>query len=801
MMSVLTDLRFALRSARTDWRFTVTLTATLALGIAASAAIFNLVNATLLRPLPIADESRVYRLQDYSLDAGGERVLRSNRVLNYLSIVDEARAFESIVAMRRVEWSLIGSGSPIPVNVILVSPRSLELTGGRLQAGRLFTREEEDAGLDANVVIISHSLWQRQFSGRPEVLGTTVRFEERVVTIVGVLAPGFRFPYDAEAWMPERVDPALDASLAVFARLGPDVSRSHAEAELDAIAARAEAARPVVNRGVRFAMTPVRESLVGDDSRATLALMAAAVLLLALACANVANLQLGRGIRRAREIALRTALGAGRYRQVRQMLVESVTFAALGGVAGLLIAAPLSESMVGMVPNELRDQLGLLETTIDWRAAFFAAAVTGLVGILAGLAPALKLTRTGSFDALRHSARTVTGGHGLMRVLVIGEVALAAVLLVTAGLMVDNFSRLLQADLGLQSDRLLSLRVPVPPRYDTAERRRVLVQQLTEAARSLPGTERAGVVTVNPIDRGSYGAAIEAESHPIAPGQSPPIVNHRLVTHEWLRTAGVALLRGRHFTAADTAASPMVAIVSRRLAERMWPGVDAIGQRVRQARGQAPWITVVGVAGDVRDTGEWEETWYVPFDQHAGTAAASILHVMLRTPVDAGAALAAMRGAVASVDPLLPIPEPTVMRTMWEEAQTPQRMGAIASALFAITGLLLAGLGTYGVLAYHVSARMREFGIRQALGATSLEVNRLIMRDAGLLIAGGLSLGAVLSVAAVRSLRSVTTEVLQVPASLPWIVAGVVILSALVAAIVPARRATRISPVEVMRSE
>ncbi len=798
---MLADLRYALRQLRLDWRFTLTLVATLATGIAASGAIFNVVNASLLRPLPIPEESRVYRLRDYTQNPGGQRVLRSNRIPNFQSIRDEAQSFSSVAGLYRAEWSLINGDTPIPIKMTLHSPGSLEFLGARIHAGRFFTRDEEDAGLDANVVVLSHSFWQQYFGGRQEVIGSTVRVENRLVTVIGIVAPGFRFPYDAEAWMPERFSPTAETSVAMFARLAPGVTLQQAEQELDAIAVRAEAVRPVANRGVRFAMVPVRQDFVGDQSRTMLALMAAAILLLVLASANVANLLLARGIRRAKEIAVRSALGAERSRQIRQMLIESVVFAAIGTIVGLAIAAPLSHTMIGLVPNTLRDQFGLADSPIDWRAAVFAALITGAVGIVSGLMPALKISRADVTSTLRESSRGVSGGHRVMRFLVVGEVALAAVLLASAGLMIDNFQRLMNADLGLEAEQLTSIRIPLPPRYDTAERRIILARQLNDAARAVPGTRTAGIVTVNPLDRGSFGAAVESEDQPLAPGQSAPVVNHRLVTADWHATARVPLLYGRHFAASDSANSPRVAIVSRRMANRLWPEGQAIGQRVRQARPDAPWLTVVGVVGDVRDTGEWRETWYLPYEQHAATLAGSNMHVMLRSSVDAAATLNAMRQAVRAIDPLLPVPEPSIMTTMWETAAVEERMSAVASTLFGVSGLLLAALGTYGVLAYLVSTRAREFGIRQALGATPRTVHAMVLRDGAVLVLSGLALGGLLSAAAIRALQTVTTESSGMPAPLPWIIAAVLIGTALAASLVPARRATRMSPVDVMRSE
>jgi predicted permease len=795
------DLRFAFRLVRADWRFSATLVATLAIGIAASGAIFNVVNATLLRPLPIPDETRVYRLQDYTVAGDGSRVRRSNRVLNFLAIRDESRAFAQVVGMRSLEWGLIDGAAPVPVSIGFMSEGAFELLGVRPQLGRLFTADEERTGVDANVLLLSHALWQRQFAGRSDIVGQTVRVESRMVTVVGVLTPGFRFPYDVEAWMPERLDAATEASLAVFARLAPGVTAPQAQAELDAIAARAEAIRPVVNRGVGFAMTPVREFMLEDRTATSLALMGAAVLLLILASANVANLLLARGIRRAREIAVRAALGAERSRQIRQMLVESLLFAAIGTAVGLAAAHPLSTLLVGLVPNNLSDQLGLTPTTMDIRAALFAALVTSTAGVLSGLIPALKLARADVSDTLRQHTRGASSGHRLMRGLVVGEVALAVVLLVSAGLMVDNLQRLLAANLGLRADALVAVRLSLPVRYDTAERRVQLVRQLQESARALPGVERAGLTSWNPLARGSFGAALETADRPLGPGQSGLIVNHRLVTPDWMTTAGVPLLQGRHFSGSDGAGAPPVAIVSRRLADRLWPDEDAVGKRLRQARPTDPWITVVGVAGDVRDSGTWAETWYVPDEQHAATLAGGTVHLMVRSSLDADTVIAGLRQATTAIDPLLPVPEPAVMTTLWRDAQTPQRMGALVAALFGVSGLLLAALGTYGVLAYLVSARAREFGIRQALGARPRDVLTMVLRDGVVLAVAGLAVGAALSVGAVQALRSVTTELTGVPAVLPWLVAAALAAAALLASWVPARRATKVHPVEAMRSE
>ena len=404
------DLRFALRLVRADWRFSATLVATLAIGIAASGALFNVVNATLLRPLPIPDEARVYRLQDYTLGRDGRQVRRSNRVLNFLAIRDEARSFSQVVGMRSVEWSLIDGG----IAGSRIAWASCRRDRSRCwacgaQLGRLPTPDEERArSRRQRACVLSHSLWQRQFGGRPDVVGRTVRVEDRVATVIGVAAA--RASASPTTW--RRGCPSASTQPPRprwrCSRGSRQAStRPQAQAELDAIAARAEAIRPVVNRGVGFAMTPVRESLVGDSARTSLALMGAAVLLLVLASANVANLLLARGIRRAKEIAVRAALGAERARQVRQMLVESLVFAALGTALGLAVAHPAQHAAGrSRAQHPARSARASPKPRSTCAPRSSPRPITAVVGVLAGLVPALKLARADVSDTLRqHTPR------------------------------------------------------------------------------------------------------------------------------------------------------------------------------------------------------------------------------------------------------------------------------------------------------------------------------------------------------------------------------------------------------------
>ena len=778
------------------------LVVTLAAGIAATAIVFNVLNNTLLRPLPIEDEDRVFRVLDYTRGPDGQPIRRSTRVPNYLAIRDQAKSFDTVVAMRAVNFALEGGGEPLQVYVALVSPGAFDLLNVQPAVGRLFTSAEQDAGIDAGVIILSHTLWQQHFGGRADVVGTMFRLDGRPHTVVGVLGPGFRFPYEADAWMPERVSPGTEASVATIARLAQGVTREQAQQELDVIGGSMESERPDTNRGLRYTMLPLREQLIGDQARVTWSLFATAALLLALSCANVANLLLARGTRRVREIAVQSAIGASRLRQAQQLVVESLVYCVAGTTLGIALAAALSGMAMSLVPLPLRTQLGLGDVAFDWRVAAFAALVTAITAVVAGVAPARRLVNTNPIEALRQQSRGSTGPRTLMHTLVVGEVALASVLLLAAALMADNLTRLTRADLGINAEGLSAIEITLPDaRYRTPAERIAIVRGLVESAQSVAGVTRAGIVTVNPLERGSFGAAVETADRPLAPREAGLIVNNRLVTHEWFATAGVPLLRGRVFTAQDDERAAPVVVVSKRMADRLWPGVDPINKRIRSTRPNAPWMNVVGVVSDVRDFGDWRETWYLPYAQHAAAFGASTLHLMLRSPLPPDVLSRGVRPAIHAIDPHLPVPIPTLMTSMWDTGLEQQQLAASASALFGVSGLVLAVIGTYGVLAYAVSARAREFGIRLALGADRSVVLWDVLRRGAWLAGLGLVAGAGAGLFVNRALAAVATESPGTPASLIAAMLATLALSAMAASLVPAWRATRIDPADVMRTE
>ncbi|MGE3274926.1 MAG: ABC transporter permease [Vicinamibacterales bacterium] len=800
------DIREAARRMRLEWRFTATVVTTFAAGIAGTAAMFGVVNNALFRPLPLADEARLVRVQQFQVGPDGTRIVTSNWARSFYGLRDRAASsdssFDAVAGFRGATLTLAGTNEPLSVSASFVSPGALDLLGLPPAAGRVFTADEARLGRDSGVAVISYALWQQHYGGAPDIVGRAVQLDDRPVTIVGVMPRGFRFPYLSDVWTPEIVEEAAPLSLLTIARLAPGVTLAAARSELHAVAAAVGRAYPdTADMGLQA--TPLRTSVIGDDGQVALLLFGAVGLLLVLACANVATLLLARGVRRTREIAVRAALGASRARQTRSLLVESLVLAAAGAIAGLGLTRLLASTATMLVPHVLRDELALGDAAFDWRAALFVTAVTTAAGVLAGLLPALRASRADVAAALRTESRGATGGHQLMSGLVVSQIAMAALLLFGAGLLTDHLQRLLDRNLGLRPDGLMAIQVGVPQsRYAEPAQRASLVTRLTEALEAAPGIEAASVASINPLERGNWGAPIDVAGQPPVSATSAPVVNHRLVGPHFFETMGIPILRGRGITAGDTAESAPVAVISARMAERFWPGADPVGQRVRIARPDRPWFTVVGIAGDVEDWGDWEETWYLPYAQHAGAAAGDELHLMLRSPLDEAALVRTARAAIGAVDATLPVPSPTPMRALYESTLERERLGSTAAALFALSGLLLAAVGVYGVLAYAVSERAREFGIRLAIGATPRQVRRGVLQRAAGLVAAGLAAAAAGGVWLARALPAFIDGMDgSVPPHVPAAVFLALACCAGLAAFVPARRATAVDPMRVMRSE
>jgi putative ABC transport system permease protein len=814
------DLRYAWRALRARRGFTLVVVLTVALGVGANTAIFSAVNALLLRSLPVKDVDRL--VFGMALREGFDPFGTS--LLEYALYREEGRSFESLGLGTPRLFALLESGEPERVRGAAVTASYLSTVGVRPARGRLFLEEEDRPGGPA-VVLLGHELWQRRFGGEEAVIGRALLLEGRSYTVVGILPPGFDLPYSAEAWVPMQVSPdslPLDQRAAtaneLVARLRPGIGLGEADTELKGLARRLEREYPQIRRGWSYGIVPLRSQLLADlegrTQRLLVALVVAVAFLLLICCANVANLLLARGVAREGEIAVRLSLGAGRARLVRQMLTESLLLACLGGALGLLLAFWMQPLLVALNPIQPVG-LGayLTDFRIDARVLSFSLAVTLLTGGIFGLAPALKAARSdGLIAALKRERRGGTGraaGRSL-GALVVGEVAIAAALLVGGGLMLRSFDRLRRSDLGFRPERLLTLELPLTsPRYVGLTQQVQFMEQVLERARALPGVVAAGMTLNVPLQRGVVlDSVFEVEGRPRTKESDVPITSHRLVSPGYLETLGVRLVKGRLLDERDREGSLPVAVVSDELVRQAWPGEDPLGKRVRRIRAgeRGPWMTVVGVVKDVKEDRFSfrisRPVWYLPYAQQTFPVPVSLpLNLVVRAAGDPSGLAAPVREAVRAVDPHQPVAGVMPMQEYLSDVLIAERFSAVLMGTLAGLGLLLAALGLYGVMAYSVSQRTGEIGLRVALGARPRDILGLVLRAGVSLVGLGLGLGVAGAWALTRLLSSALHEVGPDDPATFALVTVFLAAVALVACWLPARRATRLSPVAALRSE
>jgi putative ABC transport system permease protein len=797
------DVRYALRQLARHPVFTAISILTLAIGIGANTAIFSAARAALFQPLPFEHEDRLVRIY-LTAETGGPLI--SLRPEVFLAVQERGRFFDRIVAQRFTSYALATDAGPERVVGIAVSEGWGATLGVRPILGRLFLPEEEAAGEDAGVALLSHGAWQRRFGGAQSVIGEVMQLDGRSHTVVGVMPPGFTYPYEAELWVPMRVRAGQRGvwSFNVPARLKPGWTVEQARADLRAVAEAAAAEVPDLEPGTTLTAVPIREVLVGGEGRTLVALLAAVGFLLLIVCANLANLLLSRALGRGREFAVRAAIGAGRTRLLRQVLVESVLLAVLGGVAGLIVAALGSALVEPLLPRRLLSYVGA-SPGFDWSVLAFAALVSTASGVLFGLAPAVRLSHERPFTAL-YSADRAIGGKGIRRLeraLVVGELALALTLLSGIGLMLRDFQRLHSADLGYDPAGLLVFTVNLSPEaYPTAESRTAFMTAAFTELERLPGLAASGATTMFPSSRANSVAEVVVEGREQLLGEMT-LVNSRMVTPGFLQALGVPRLRGRSITDQDRGDTRPVVVISASLARRYWPNEDPIGKRVRNGRAgdDAPWMTIVGVVGDVREFYEVVGTWYMPYAQGAESFLAGRAVFALRSATQVPPTISAVRGAMVAVDPGLPIFDAITAEDLYAASYSRQGQAAMLGSVFATFALLLAGIGVYGSISYGVSRRTREFGLRMALGSDRATIMRGVAAEGGQLVAAGMVIGAASALILARFLSSALTEV--DPFDLPTFAIASLVLAAaaLGAAFVPAVRATRIDPVEALRHE
>lgn len=804
MDDFLNDLRFAARQLCRQPGFTAVAVLTLGLGIGAATAIFNVAEVALFRPLPFAHADRLVRI--YRVPEAGTPWI-SLRPETYLAVERRGRFFDAIVAQRYTTFVRPTDAGPERLVGIAVTEGWAETLGVRTHLGRVFTPEEEQLGGAAGVALLSHRAWQSRFGGSEDVLGRSIVLNNQPHTIVGVMQPGLQFPYNAEVWVPMRADDPQVGPWAfnVQARLAPGVTLETARTELRRIAREAAASgeAPVLSAdGMSLTAFPLRELLVGDDARTTLALLGAVGFLLLIVCANLANLLVARGLNRAREFAVRASLGARRGRLVRQLLTETLLLGGAGSALGIGLAYLGRGLAQPLVPERM--EFVQATVTMNHTVLAFAVGLALLTTLLFGLLPAVRLSRVpGGGGLLRaRSATADAGSRRLGDALVVAEIALGIVLLTGTGLIVQDLQRLASADPGYEPAGLLTFAVALgQDPYDDAAARTDLLERATARLAATPEIAAVGATSIFPSNQGNALASVEIEGRVDAPG-TRRLVNHRLVTPGFHEALGVPLLAGRGIEAHDRADAPPVAVLSAAAARRFFPAGDAIGRRIRSAAfDDAEWMTVVGVVGDVREYYDVAETWYLPYAQHAGRSAASSATFAVRGAAARAPSATLVRRVMAEVAPDLPALDVTTAADLHAASLVRQRQAAGLSAGFGVFGLLLAAMGVYGAVAYSVNRRRREFGIRMALGSDPGRIRRAVLRQGLRFLLIGGALGVLGGIAAAR-IMAAALETVGGFEPLAFTVALLALAgAALLATVPPARRAARVDPMTVLREE
>ncbi len=801
------DVRHAFRLLRRTPRNTIIAVAILGLGIGTNTAMFSTINHVLLRPLPFPDADRLLRLRDQITGADGAPHPFNMAARSVIALRDHTTAFDGIVAMSGDSMTLFGGELPSRLSVVLQSDGFDKTLAVRPVLGRSFTEDEQRRGIDSGVALVSHSLWQTRLGGSPDTIGSTIRLDSRTFTVVGVMPPLYAFPYDAQVWIPIVLDAADQTrDFAVWAHLRPGVTKADARANLDAAAAWIREAVPGTLPSYGIDMMTIRENVLGTEDAPLRALAALVAFLLLIACVNVSTLSLARAVTRRREFAVRVALGASQARHIRQLLSESLVLGALGCAAGLLLTAWIAPLCARLIPGVLSEQLGRAVLHTDWRVAAFAAIVSIASALVTGVVPAFGSWRNNPRDALSEGGRSIGigGGRRLLGLLIVAETALTLVLITGAALVVRNFVRLQTMELGFEARGLLTIELTPPSgRYAPGAQRAALVRRIVEEVNGAPGVAQAAVTTVNPLGGGTWGSPVVTETTAAMDPDTAYNVNIRLVSPGLFETMGIPLLRGRSFTDQDQAGTQMVAIVSQRMAKRLWPDVDPIGKRVRIARPNRPWLTVVGVAGEVSDShdpGVPLETWYLPYDQQAEIPAAEHIYIMVRGHRDALSLAPSVQRAIARVDGTLAPYDPVEMDSYRADSISRERVSAGFVLGFGAFGLVLAALGVYGVMAFSVAQRTPEFGVRMTLGAGATEILPLVLGRGARLVAIGLAIGTVLAVALNRVLASVLTEVGSLDVAILIGAAVSVVVTAGAACLIPAITAARLDPVQALKA-
>ena len=814
---MLADLRYALRMLRKTPVFTAVAVLTLALGLGANATVFSAVNALWLRPLPVEKPEGV--VCGYAMRNGLDPYVTS--LLEFQAYKTGSHSFASTGLGDQRVFHLLGRGEPRRLRGAAVMADYFGTLGVKTFLGRLFQSEEDRPG-GAAVAAISYRLWQQLFGSDPTIVGQTVRFNEGAYMVVGVLAPGFDMPFAAEVWVPMQADTAslpleqrAKPNYDFVARLKPGVSLASADAELKSIARALEAEYPQFRRGWSYKLISLRQNLMGDleggARKAVFALVAAVAVVLLICCANLANLLLARGVAREREVSIRFALGATRFQIIRQLIIESLLLAFMGGLVGLLLTFWIAPLLGALSPVQA---VSLAESVRDFRIDGHVIEFTFAVSILAagifGVIPAVKVIHSRELIAIikqrDQRGGSVSGGRRLLDVFVIAEIALAATLLVSGGLIVQSFRSLQRIHLGFRPDNLLMVEMALSStKYQNQSERVSFANQVLARVKALPAVVSASTTTNFPLQLYDSASSFTIEGRASASDESVPVTIHRVISPSYFETLRSTLFKGRDINENDTAQSMPVVVVNKELARQAWPGEEPLGKHIRRGGPNDttyPWLTVVGVVENVKEDRFHFRTdrpaWYLPYAQQESN---NPLYLMVRASTRPANLVGSIRSAIYSVDPNQPIANISTMEERLHEALMKETFSAMLMATLAVIGLVLAVVGLYGVMAYSVGCRTGEIGLRMALGAQAGQIFRLVIRHGLILSAIGLIIGLCGAFFVTRGLSATLFQISPTDPFTFLFVGALLIIVALLASYVPARTAARVNPIVALRCE
>ena len=807
MQALLRDIFFGARVLRKNPGFTAAVILTLALGIGANTAIFTVTNALLLRPFPYRDPNQLalVNAKDQNKEFGGT-------LLRYELLRDRNQSFEGVAAFTTDNFNLTGRGEPMQVPIARVAANFFSLLGVQPELGRTFT-EDEGRPEGRPVVILSDSLWRSRFNGDPNIVGQTVTLDTMPHTIVGVLPANVQFPFvgEAEIWTPRYFEYSLMTTqrlrmgvgyLGLLARMRPATTLASAEAELAVLNRQYREQNPNApdaDPNIVMAADPLREQVVSNVRGKVLMLSGAVAVLLLIACANVTSLLLSRGLTRRREIAVRTALGASRRSLIQQLLTESMLVAVVAGVLGSGLSWIATRALVRWGGDQLPQGIPV---GIDLRVLLFTVGISLLTGIVFGTLPALQLSRTDLQSTLRDEGRSSSAGHGRVRVkniLVVGQVALSLLLLIGAGLLLRSFGKLLQVDPGFDSHNILAMNVSLPTvKYAKPEQQTAFFDELLRRVSTLPGVRSTAISATMPLTWKRITPMLP-EGQPKVPLAQRPFLDIEAVSPQWFQTMRVELRGGREFTEADNAQSPKVLIVNETFARRFWPNENAIGKHVVVGRWPDP-AEVIAVAADAKNKGlapDPQAQVYVAFPQLPWAN----MNLLVRTTVPPQTMVSAVRAQIAAVDPDQPVTNIETVDELMDKSRAQPRFTMMLLSFFSSAALALAVIGIYGVLAYSVSERRVELGIRMALGAERARILRVVLWQGLALTIVGIVIGF-LAALVLSKLMSGLVYSVGVRDFWTFVLAPLVFLGiGLLASYLPARRATKVDPVEALRGK